>query len=123
MLTGVTFTFPTNTTIAGFGSVILISQPSAFPPPHPIFRSAGSAGLPIHGSLDNSGEDVKLGMPLPPVGVTVPYMLVDKVKYGDSTPAGAVRRRWPQFAADATVDLWQHPVDGRPDRFTAIQAS
>jgi PKD repeat protein len=48
------------------------------PPEVQVFQYAGS--------LDNGGEDLKLARPIAPVGVTVPYVLADKLKYGDSTP-------------------------------------
>jgi hypothetical protein len=87
MITGVDFTFPTNTSIPGFSSVILIPQSisiAAFrtqfsvPPEVQIFQYAGA--------LDNGGEDLKLARPMAPVGATVPYVLADKLKYGDSAP-------------------------------------
>jgi hypothetical protein len=87
MFSGVDLTFPTNTTIAGFGSIILIPQSIsaaafraqyAVPPEVQIFQYAGA--------LDNNGEDLKLGRPLAPAGPIVPYTLVDKLKYGDTTP-------------------------------------
>jgi hypothetical protein len=130
MLTGVTFSFPTNTTIPGFGAIILIPQTisiSAFrtqysvPPEVQVFQYAGS--------LDNSGEDVKLGMPLPPVGVTVPYVLVDKVKYGDSTPwpvlsdgdGPTLQRSQPLTYGDDPVNWKAGPLHGNPGIVTAPQ--
>jgi hypothetical protein len=104
MFSGVDFTFPTNTTIPGFGSVILIPQTIstaafrtqyAVPPEVQIFQYAGS--------LDNNGEDLKLGRPLTPAGAILPYMLVDKLKYADTAP-------------------WPVPPDGTGPTLQRVQA-
>jgi hypothetical protein len=105
IITGVDFTFPTNTTIPGFGSIILIPQTISIS----AFRTQYSVPQEVQifqyaGALDNSGEDLKLAKPLPPVGPTVPYMLVDKVKYGDTTP-------------------WPMPPDGTGPTLQRVQPS
>jgi hypothetical protein len=45
---------------------------------------------PLRGDLDNSDDDVEIQKPTTPMGGQVPYVLVDKVSYGDEAPwAGA----------------------------------
>ncbi|HEV8605302.1 MAG TPA: lamin tail domain-containing protein [Tepidisphaeraceae bacterium] len=90
-LSGISLTFPTNTTVPGFGSIVLIPQTISIA----LFRSSYNVPPEVQvfqygGALDNGGEDIKLARPLPPVttptGPVVPYVLADKLKYGDSLP-------------------------------------
>jgi hypothetical protein len=86
-LTGIDFTFPANTTIPGFGAIVLIPSTISIA----AFRTQYNVPANVQvfqytGSLDNAGEDLKLGKPLTPSGIVVPYQQIDKVKYGDSAP-------------------------------------
>jgi hypothetical protein len=84
---GVDFAFPENVSLAPFGMMLIVSQDPAdfrsnfgIPDSIPIFQFAGA--------LDNSGESVRLSKPgVPDVATeTVPYISVDRVRYGTSAP-------------------------------------
>ena len=100
----VDFQFPTNTTVAPHGFLLVVGfDPATNTVALAAFRlrNGVAAGVaifgPFQGKLDNSEESVELARPdvpqLPPnqnAGF-VPYILVDKVKYSDTPP-------WPMAA-------------------------
>jgi len=94
---GITFSFPTNTTMPPNGFLIVVSFDPADAGLLNAFRAKYNvqAGTPIvgpySGKLDNAGESVELAKPDSPQtgGLDagfVPYILVDKVKYSDLAP-------------------------------------
>ena len=96
---GVSFTFPTNVTLAATSQLLVVSfNPQTNPSQLAAFRAAFgvSAGLPVHGpwsgKLDNGGEALELYQPgapqlapQPDAGF-VPSVLVDRVEYSDMSP-------------------------------------
>ncbi|HUR47359.1 MAG TPA: lamin tail domain-containing protein [Candidatus Saccharimonadales bacterium] len=108
----VDFDFPSGTSLGPGGYLLVVTfDPSTNASQLAVFRSTFGIpnGIPIlgpyDGKLDNGGESVELlqpDAPLPlgtPDAGTVPYFVVDKVKYGDSGP-------WPS-GADGTGNSLQ----------------
>ena len=96
---GADFDFPTNVTIPANGQLLVVSfNPANNPTATAAFRSRHglSGGVllagPYQGHLGNDGDDVRLRRPDAPEAGAIPYILVDRVNYGDNTP-------WP-LAAD-----------------------
>jgi hypothetical protein len=92
---GVQFSFPGGVTVPAGGYLLVLSfDPSASPAREAAFRSKYSVpGVvavvgPYSGRLDNGGERVELQRPDTPQAGTgfVPYLLVDRIDYGDSAP-------------------------------------
>src|SRR5262249_52797226 len=95
---GVDFDFPPETTLAADERVLLVSfDPVSAPALLTGLQTRYNlpAGLrvfgPYQGHLDNSSDEVSLQKPTTPIGVTVPYVLMDWVHYQDDVPwrAGA----------------------------------
>ncbi len=94
---GVDFTFPMNVTLSSGEFALLVNFNPANAPQLAAFRArfGVAAGVqifgPYSGQLSNDAEDVELKKPTTPLPAGVPYVLVDKVSYGDSAPwpAGA----------------------------------
>ncbi len=96
------FTFPTNKSLAPGERLLLVNfNPTTDPAALVAFRAKYSVGPsvqlfgPYSGKLDNSGGDVELKKPATPLPSGVPYVIVDKVDYNDSTP-------WPGADGDGT---------------------
>ena len=96
----VDFDFPPATTLAPGAALMVVSFDPSVPADLAAFRAAYAAASnavivgPWSGRLDNAGEAVELYMPDPPNPDMVPYVLVERVDYGDAAP-------WPA-AADGT---------------------
>jgi hypothetical protein len=102
---GVDFTFPPAVTLAANGFVLVVPFDSANSVLMSSFRSKYGVPAsvfvygPYNGKLDNAGENVELLKPdaPQPAGASdagfVPYVLVDRVNYGDAAP-------WPSGAVD-----------------------
>jgi hypothetical protein len=119
----VDFTFPQGITIPPDGYILIIGTSDVEG-----FRTAYGLGadIPIFGpwtgSLDNSGESIRLEKPDSPDGDIVPYIQVDRVDYADTHPwpAGpdgngySLERRTPTgLGMDALT--WQAgPIAGTP---------
>ena len=94
-LDGVGFTFPTDTTLAPNSLALLVAtNPASFRA-----KYAVPAGVPVFGpfsgSLQHSGERLRLEHPGPPeTNGFVPFIVTDEVRYNDRPP-------WPA-AADGT---------------------
>lgn len=94
---GVDFVFPPNVTLASGEFALLVNFNPTNAAQLASFRTKlnVAAGVqifgPYSGQLSNDGEDVELKKPTTPLPAGVPYVLVDKVSYGDSAPwpAGA----------------------------------
>jgi hypothetical protein len=110
---GIEFDFPTGLIIPARGTLVVTSfDPQADVASRTLFLNAyGPSGLmagPYNGRLDNAGEEVELlkpDAPQPDPGPDagfVPYILVDRVAYGDSSP-------WPASADGSGHSL--HRVD------------
>jgi hypothetical protein len=85
-LSGITFSFPVDSLVPALGYALVVPvDPATFRSNFNISPSVPIYG-PYTGTLDNGGEDIKLGKPGTPAGNVVPYILVDKLKYGDSSP-------------------------------------
>jgi hypothetical protein len=92
---GVSFVFPQGASVSASGYVLVVSfDPAADPTQLTVFRSLYgiSTNVPIYGpydgNLDNGGESIELYRPDTPQAGSgyVPYLLVDRVEYGDSAP-------------------------------------
>jgi hypothetical protein len=92
---GVSFIFPQSVTLPAGGYLVVVSfDPVASPAQLAAFRGlygiAASVPVvgPYSGKLENGGESVELYRPDTPQAGTgyVPYVLADRVEYGDSAP-------------------------------------
>ncbi|HXI50780.1 MAG TPA: lamin tail domain-containing protein, partial [Candidatus Saccharimonadales bacterium] len=93
----VSFTFPPNTTIPANTAILVVSidpanveQATAFRTRNGVAPNVALYG-PWDGQLDNSGETVELARPDNPNADSVPYILVERIKYSDEVP-------WPEPA-------------------------
>ena len=126
----VDYVLPEGAEIAGQGCALVVPTPPAF------FRERYGvpAAVPIHGpytgSLDNAGESIKLRKPGEPEpdGI-VPYILVDRVKYGDKAPwpveadgTGLALRKLAPSAYGNDPESWGVSafVEGSPGADTAL---
>lgn len=122
---GVDFTFPTNVTLAEGQFLLLVN----FDPANTIVSNAFRTkyGLspsvrifgPYDGNLSNSGEDVEIKRPTTPLAGNVPYVLIDKVSYQDSTP-------WPAGADGYGLSLQRRTANAygnEPTNWTATAAT
>ncbi len=88
----VDFTFPAGTTIPAGGYVIVAGVDASNPSELAAFRTRNNipAGVAVYGpwdgQLDNTGDSVELVRPDVPNLTSVPYILVDKVKYEGTAP-------------------------------------
>jgi hypothetical protein len=114
---GVDFDFPSNTTIAANGTLIMVS----FDPTNTATLAAFKAAYgvtnnltvfgPWSGKLDNSGEAIELQRPdtpqLPPANDAgfVPYIVVERIVYADLPP-------WPQAADGSGWSLQRVSASG-----------
>ena len=93
----VSFRFPMGTTIAANGYVLVVPIDPSDPGQANAFRERNNvpAKIPLYGpyggKLDNSSDSVELTRPDNPNLDSVPYILVDKVNYSDTSP-------WPEAA-------------------------
>jgi hypothetical protein len=105
----VTFNFPMGTTIPANGYLLVVAIDPSDPGQAAGFRSRnnvpGNVPLfgPFTGQLDNSSDSVELVRPDIPDTNSVPYILVDKVRYSDTAP-------WPE-AADGVGPSLQRKSD------------
>ncbi len=104
---GVDFNFPQNTTIPPGGFLAVVSfDPLTDPASLAVFQAAYGTNAtlvgPYSGKLDNNGETIELQKPDAPQTTPgpdfgfVPYIVVDRVTYGDAAP-------WP-VSPDGTGD-------------------
>jgi hypothetical protein len=126
---GVSFVFPESVTLAAGGYLLVVSfDPVASPAQLAAFRSRFgiSASVPVfgpfNGKLDNGGESVELHRPDPPQNGYAPYLLVDRVEYGDSAPwpiggdgdgASLQRGAASEYGNDASNWVAAGPTPGR----------
>ena len=104
-LTGaVEFDLPPGAEIAAGAALIVVGFDPAVPADLAVFRAAypGASNAavvgPWSGRLDNAGEAVELFMPDPPNPDGVPWVLVERVDYGDRAP-------WPAAADGGGASL------------------
>jgi len=89
---GIEFDFPSGTTLAGGGRLLLVGFSLTNDTKLANFRQhyGLSSSLPIlgpwRGRLNNIGDALYLSKPDAPLGGTVPYILVDEVEYSDRAP-------------------------------------
>jgi len=94
---GIDFNFPPSTTIPAGGFLVLVNfDPLTDPASLAAFRAAYGTNMtllgPYGGKLDNGGEDIELRKPDAPQTIPgpdfglVPYVVVDRVVYGDAAP-------------------------------------
>ncbi len=89
---GVDFNFPTNLTLLANESILLVNFNPTNTALAAAFRAKFGVGGgvrlfgPYSGKLDNGGADVELKKPTTPILGVVPYVLMDKVDYADSSP-------------------------------------
>jgi hypothetical protein len=119
----VAYSFPSNVTLAAGSSLMVVPFNPASNVLAAAFRTkwALSTNLPLFGpwtgKLDNSADDVQLQRPdTPNADGTVPFILVDRVRYTDSAP-------WPA-AADGFGAALQRLTNGAyaddPANWTAL---
>jgi hypothetical protein len=97
---GIEFAFPPGTSLSA-GSYLLVVDFDPVAEPSALAAFRGLHGIspavpvfgPYIGRLDNAGEAIELLKPDLPDGTFVPYVLVEKVAYRDSSP-------WPSGAVD-----------------------
>jgi hypothetical protein len=102
---GIGFEFASNT-VVGPGEYVLVVKfdPMTNTAANASFRAKYGVGPgvklfgPYEGKLDNSSEVVELRKPTTAVAGVVPYVVVDEVEYGDSTP-------WPEAADGSGASL------------------
>lgn len=89
----VDFSFPTNLTLAAGSNLFVVSFDPAAGPQLAAFRAKWglSAGAPVFGpwtgQLDNSADEVRLERPdAPNLDGSVPFILVERVRYADVVP-------------------------------------
>jgi hypothetical protein len=97
----VDYSFPTNVTLMAGGNVFIVGFDPANPAQLAGFRSkwalpvSGPVFGPWSGKLDNSTDDVKLERPdAPNLDGSVPFILVERVQYFDTTPWPAGADGW-----------------------------
>jgi hypothetical protein len=125
----VVFSFPANLTLAANGYLLVVSFDPTNAPALAAFRGRHgvSANVPVlgpfAGKLDNSAESVELLKPGAPGVSGVPYVLVDRIEYQDSTPwpngadgtqASLQRRSSAQYGNDPINWAAAAPSAGRP---------
>jgi hypothetical protein len=131
----VSFSFPSNTTIAANGLLLVVPfDPVADTASLAAFRARYGSNAPVvgpySGSLDNAGESLELWRPDQPQSPPhpdagfVPYFLVERVAYGDQLP-------WP-IEADGlglslqrivATDYGNDPVNWKAESPTAGRAN
>ena len=86
-INGLNFTFPSNTTIAANGFLVLSSiDPATFRAKYGVAPAVPILG-PYAGQLQDSGEKLELQRPdTPNTNGVVPYIVVDEVRYNDKLP-------------------------------------
>jgi hypothetical protein len=95
-VSGLDFTFPSNTLIEAGGFLLLVEiDPALFRAKYAVPMNVAILG-PFTGKLQDSGERLQLERPGAPIiatngAVTVPYIVVDEVRYNDKPP-------WPPAA-------------------------
>jgi len=83
----VEFTFPPNLTVPAHAAVLIPSAAAAtFRADYHVGRANVTIYGPFAGVLDNAGDDVRLQRPGEPELGNVPYILVEKVEYGNAPP-------------------------------------
>ncbi|MBN1670860.1 MAG: lamin tail domain-containing protein [Kiritimatiellae bacterium] len=88
----VDYTFPAGTELAADETVLVVStNESTFRAQYPDVPSGVRVFGPYAGRLGNGGESVKLWRPGAPDEQGVPWILADRVQYGDNSP-------WPESA-------------------------
>jgi hypothetical protein len=108
---GIDFTFPTNTTFEARETLLVVN----FDPTNIVAADAFRAkqgispGVPLFGPftghLNNGGDNVELKKPTTPLAGIVPYVLVDKVNFKDSSP-------WPLGADGLGLSLQRRDTHG-----------
>jgi Lamin Tail Domain/Calx-beta domain/Chitobiase/beta-hexosaminidase C-terminal domain/CotH kinase protein/Divergent InlB B-repeat domain len=100
MTGGMSYVFPTNTTIASNEYMLVVGvDPAEFRQAtgltNPLIRIFG----PAAGQLNNAGDKVNISKPVDPEGYpSVPYVRVDRVEFGDQLP-------WPMLADNGGASL------------------
>ena len=101
---GVSFSFPTNVTLAPGAFLIIANFNPAFAPQLASFRARFGVPVnvvvlgPFSGQLDNSADTVTLSKPAPADPAGAAFILIDQVDYKDSTP-------WPATADGSGASL------------------
>ena len=90
-LNGAGFSFPTNVTLPAHGvALVVATNPEVFRSRYVVPAEVAVFG-PLTGVLQDSGEFLKLERPDFPTNGTVPFIVVDEVRYNDKAP-------WPPAA-------------------------
>ena len=106
----VDFDFPTNVTLPGGGSLLVVSfNPLVDTNSAAAFRSAYGLSTnvmllgPWSGHLDDDGETVELRRPDPPDPTLIPYILVESIHYRAASP-------WPTGAVGTACSIQRHEI-------------
>lgn len=81
---GVSFSFPTGTTIAANGYLVVAKNPARVQANHPTLNPALILG-PFSGTLADGGEVIVLGQPVTIAGPLTYFAAMDEVNYADQT--------------------------------------
>jgi hypothetical protein len=100
---GLGFTFPTNVTLGGNATLLLVAtNPATFRAKYNVPTNVLILG-PYAGQLQDSGENLELQAPDNPNTNNVPYVVIDAVRYNDRSP-------WPAAADGGGPSLQRVPV-------------
>jgi hypothetical protein len=103
-LDGLSFTFPTNLTLAPNSFLLIVAiDPTVFRAKYGVAAGVQIIG-PFAGQLQDSGENLELQRPGTPTTNGVPYIAIDAVRYNDKLP-------WP-VSADGAGPSLQRLVTG-----------
>jgi hypothetical protein len=104
-LSGLGFTFPTNVTLDGNATLLIVAtNPADFRVKYSVPTNILILG-PYAGQLQDSGENLELQAPDNPNTNGVPYVTVDAVRYNDQAP-------WPPAADGSGMSLQRAPAGG-----------
>ena len=104
-LGGLGFTFPTNVTLGANATLLVVAtNPASFRARYSVPTNVLILG-PYTGQLQDSGENLELQAPDNPNTNTVPYVVLDAVRYNDRAP-------WPAGADGTGLSLQRVPVSG-----------
>jgi hypothetical protein len=104
-IAGVDFTFPTNVTLGANATLLVVAtNPVSFRAKYSVPTNVMIFG-PYTGQLQDSGENLELQAPDNPNTNTVPYVVIDAVRYNDHAP-------WPPAADGTGLSLQRTPTSG-----------
>jgi hypothetical protein len=102
---GADFAFPTNVTLGGSSTLLVVAtNPAVFRAKYNVPANIQIFG-PYAGQLQDGGENIELLAPDSPNTNTIPYVVMDAVRYNDRDP-------WPAAADGSGMSLQRAPAGG-----------